>query len=92
MVSIEHNVNNMYTGMLTQQNTTMIKNDLYDLYNRTNSLLHYNDQQLVELNYRKNQSIVIKNKNHGEIASKDNSTTSFLTQYFTFMSYWIGNL
>ena len=91
MEPIDHNVNNMYTGMLTQQHTTMIKHDLYDLNNQTNSLLHYNNKQLFEKNDHRNQSIVIKSQDHGEIADKDNSTSFFLTPYFTIMSYLIGN-
>ena len=101
MSLIEHNVNNMYNSMLSQQNTTMIKNSLYDLNNRTNSLLQYNNQQVIQTIDNNNQSdrsnrllfgMVIEHQDHGEIVYKANSTSSFLTQYFTFMSYWIGNI
>ena len=95
MAPIEHvPINdNLFVGQLSHQNVTMMnKNNLYDLnINRTqiNSVPDYGDKQLIEKFEHKNHTI--HKRRIAENKSSYNSTATFLSQYFAFLSYFVGN-
>ena len=89
-----HINDNLFIGQLNQQNvTTLNRNNLYDLNINTtqiNSASDYRDKQIIEkLDHRNGTR---HNRSLDENTSNRNSTVSFLSQYFSFMSYFVGNL
>ena len=97
MAPIEHvRVNdNLFIGQLNQQNVTIMnKNDLYDLYNnhtKINSVPDYSDKQIIDQFEYKNDTRY--KHSISKISSINNSSaSSFLSQYFAFMSYFVGKL
>ena len=75
-------------SLFNQQNTTILKDHLYDLHIKSNQNHHIIGQIGHE------NSIIHKNINSNGFVENSipSAATSFLTTYFAFISYFIGKL
>ena len=75
-------------NLSNQQNTTILKDHLYDLHIKS----HPNHQIIGQIGHE--NSIINKNINNNGFAENNipAAATSFLATYFAFISYFIGKL
>ena len=89
MAPIEHI--NIYTDVLNQQNTTNFTHHAYNVNSKTDKLSSIGNQKLVD-NLDHTNKTSYEKYSSSDSAKKENLITSVIYQYFSWISYFIGNL